>query len=135
MTCHMDATSVKALLLTLVALAACVTPTASQIHWNRGWGAGGSMGKRSPPATGAVAASPLAEAPEVDADVVLSPDCSLDMNYVSGLLAKIIESEVTRVVSCMERGGSSVVVGSEQDQLTRYPWWMAVRGKVPTTDQ
>ncbi|XP_053626451.1 uncharacterized protein [Cherax quadricarinatus] len=135
MPCHVDATCVKALLLTLVALAACITPATSQIHWNRGWGAGGSMGKRSSSPVAVGAPSLLAETPAGDLnDLGLNPDCSLDMNYISNLLAKIIESEVSRVAACEVRGRSSADMGGEADQMSRYPWWMAVR-KVPTSDQ
>ncbi|XP_042214548.1 uncharacterized protein LOC121861071 [Homarus americanus] len=136
MPCRVDATCVKALLLALVTLTACITPATSQIHWNRGWGAGGSMGKRSSSAA-ASSTSPIEGGPAGDNEVVLSPECSLDLTYISSLLAKIIESEVSRMATCEVRGrsvGSSTMMTGEQDQLARYPFWMAMR-KAPTTDQ
>ncbi|XP_071525642.1 uncharacterized protein [Panulirus ornatus] len=141
MLCRVDATCFKALLLALVALAACITPATSQIHWNRGWGAGGSMGKRSSSAPSAVSASvPLAEAAAAAAaecDMTLASDCSVDFSCLSTLLLKIIESEVSRAAMCEARGrslGSSAVVADEREQLTRFPWWMATR-KTSASDQ
>ncbi|KAG7173173.1 hypothetical protein Hamer_G008710 [Homarus americanus] len=113
MPCRVDATCVKALLLALVTLTACITPATSQIHWNRGWGAGGSMGKRSSSAA-ASSTSPIEGGPAGDN-----------------------ESEVSRMATCEVRGrsvGSSTMMTGEQDQLARYPFWMAMR-KAPTTDQ
>ncbi|XP_042856733.1 uncharacterized protein LOC122243291 [Penaeus japonicus] len=126
MPCRVDATCVKALLLALLALAACVAPAASQIHWNRGWGAGGSMGKRS----SASSPSPSASLGVDTEAMMLSSECSFDVAHVSNLLARIIESEASRLAGCEVRGrypGFSPVMGGDQDSLGRLPWWYTSR--------
>ncbi|XP_047490343.1 uncharacterized protein LOC125039981 [Penaeus chinensis] len=127
MPCRVDASYVRVILLALLALAACIAPASTQIHWNRGWGAGGSMGKRSS------ASSPMSPSASLGVDteaMMLSSECSFDVAHVSNLLARIIESEASRLAGCEVRGrypGLSPVMGGDQDSLGRLPWWYASR--------
>lgn len=71
-----------------VLISRLASPSPGQIHWNRGWGAGGSMGKRSS------ASSPMSPSASLGVDteaLMLSSECSFDVAHVSNLLARIIE--------------------------------------------
>ncbi|XP_064086971.1 uncharacterized protein LOC135201724 [Macrobrachium nipponense] len=129
MLCRVDARAIKALLLALVALAAMVTPATSQIHWNRGWGAGGSMGKRS-----SAMPSSASSVSSVDGELVLSTDCSsTDLAHLTSLIARIVESEVNRLASCALRE-HQVASAPESEHLSHLPWWIQAR-KAASTDQ
>ncbi|CAL4082838.1 unnamed protein product, partial [Meganyctiphanes norvegica] len=67
-----------------------------QIHWNRGWGAGGSMGKRSP--SGSLNSNSLAAALQGSSD-----HCSVDLQHISKMVTQLIQSEVSRVLRCEDR--------------------------------
>ncbi|XP_066979438.1 uncharacterized protein [Macrobrachium rosenbergii] len=117
--------------LALVALAAMVTPATSQIHWNRGWGAGGSMGKRS---SAMPSSSSTSSASSMDGELVLSTDCSsTDFAHLTSLIARIVESEVNRLASCALRE-HQVASAPESDHLSHLPWWIQAR-KATSTDQ
>ncbi|CAL4125297.1 unnamed protein product, partial [Meganyctiphanes norvegica] len=81
-------------LVVLLALSACFTPAASQIHWNRGWGASGSnVGKRGG------SANPMGDMALLD-----TAGCSLAITELADALVKLMQisfqSSVSDVVAC-----------------------------------
>ncbi|XP_068242638.1 uncharacterized protein [Palaemon carinicauda] len=131
MLCRVDTRAVKALLFAIVALAAIVTPATSQIHWNRGWGAGGSMGKRS---SAMPSSSSSSSSSSLDGEMVLNTDCSsTDLAHLTSLIARVVESEINRLASCAQREHQALS-SSESDHFPHLPWWIQAR-KATSTDQ
>ncbi|XP_050696681.1 uncharacterized protein LOC126985578 [Eriocheir sinensis] len=127
----------RVLVVVLVTLAACFTPAPAQIHWNRGWGAGGSMGKRFPSSVASSSPSVAGGRGDLgteEAGFMTAVDCSADLTHAYNLLLKIIESEATRIAACelrSETAAASSVAGEHEDHPARVlPWW-----KASTTDQ
>ncbi|XP_045124982.1 uncharacterized protein LOC123512613 [Portunus trituberculatus] len=135
MQCHAVNRSTKVLVVVLVTLASCISLAPAQIHWNRGWGAGGSMGKRSPssPSSSSSSSSVAGGRLEVVGEETGFLDCSGDLTHAYNLLLKVIETEASRLAACELRseGAASPVTGEREGHLPHtLPWW-----KSSSTDQ